>query len=328
MTDLLHCANRTGRQAAFHIHLKSNVMAESPAEKLVVKCACSARFRVPATAAGKRIKCPKCAEPVRVSAGPVDAKSPDSSRDPSGQGRTTATSSASIGKAMPRKAARPITNEAIAAPATGDLLEMLAGDEATAVTTDPGMKQTCPNCASPMASEAVICVGCGYDRRTGKTRKMASGVDSEPAAKVSALDVVKAIPIATGGAKIMFGLLGSSIGAGLGAGLWFGILVSANREMSLIAWIVGVLAGIGMYAGYRDKTAFAGMIAGAVAFAGIFGAKVAFAAHLFGSVVFSDFGLLAKAIGESMFNPWDAICSLIAIATAYGIASGMTYNDD
>ncbi len=43
-------------------------MTAAQPEKITIKCKCGGRFRVPATAVGKKVKCPKCNEVVRISA--------------------------------------------------------------------------------------------------------------------------------------------------------------------------------------------------------------------------------------------------------------------
>jgi hypothetical protein len=109
-----------------------------------VKCRCGAQFGAGAHLAGKTVKCPKCQQPLQI---PAAASAPAA--------------------AAPAPAAKPAAAPAPAAaprPATtfDELFDEL------------GIKQkatgdlACPGCGEELAPEAVICVHCGYDRRTGK----------------------------------------------------------------------------------------------------------------------------------------------------------------
>lgn len=299
-------------------------MADTAPEKIVVKCACNAKFRVPASVAGKRVKCPKCEQPVRIPTGGVLIQKPSSD----GLAKASASNAGGgVKNAAPAKSKSPTTRPPPVPSGGGDLLDMLAVEEQTSVSADPARQNTCTNCASPLSADAVVCVSCGFDTRTGKARKLAMTPEEEAANKISAKDIVKAIPIPEGSMRLMYGLIGSAVGTSLGVGLWYGILVAAQREMAYIAWILGVLAGIGMYVGYRDRTPFAGILAGAMSLVGIFAAKIFYAAHELGSSVFSNLGLVIPEVGKSMANPFDILFALLAIGSAYGIASGLSGED-
>jgi len=92
-------------------------------------CQCGKAFAAPDNLAGKTVKCPGCGQPLRIPA--------------------------------PAPAARqaPVTPPAPAFGGIGDLL-----DEA-GFTQHAGPR--CPQCDSPIAPQAVVCVKCGFNRQTG-----------------------------------------------------------------------------------------------------------------------------------------------------------------
>lgn len=96
---------------------------------------------------------------------------------------------------------------------------MLAVEEQTSVSADPARQNTCTNCASPLSADAVVCVSCGFDTRTGKARKLAMTPEEEAANKVTAKDIVKAIPLPTGSVSMLVGVVGSAVGAAIGGGI-------------------------------------------------------------------------------------------------------------
>jgi hypothetical protein len=115
--------------------------------KIVVACACGAKFAAGAELAGKRVKCPKCGNALTVGAA---------------QGAVTPSSQATAGGAAAIPVASPAT------PAFGGDFG-LAGllDEAGVKQKATG-ENACPSCGEFMAPEALLCIHCGYNRKTGK----------------------------------------------------------------------------------------------------------------------------------------------------------------
>jgi len=95
-----------------------------------VKCTCGAGFKAQDHLAGKRVKCPKCANAITIPAAKPDVANP------------------------------PAGTQANANP----LMDLL--DEAGVKATSTG--PTCPACNSEMDPSAVICVSCGYNMATGE----------------------------------------------------------------------------------------------------------------------------------------------------------------
>ena len=63
-------------------------------------------------------------------------------------------------------------------------------------------------------------------------------------------------------------------GAVIGALIWLGIGVASGYEFGIVAWLVGILAGVGMQAGTRSQSSAAGGIAACFALFGILLGKV------------------------------------------------------
>ncbi len=124
-------------------------MSETTSDRIEVQCACGVKLKVPASAAGRRARCPKCSATFAVPA-------------PAGQGIT---------------------------PSGDGWLDELAAQERTATSTPPaesaatgtpaepraavptsGIKP-CPHCGAALVGDAVLCTSCGYSLKTGQTKK-------------------------------------------------------------------------------------------------------------------------------------------------------------
>jgi hypothetical protein len=113
-----------------------------------------------------------------------------------------------------------------------------------------------------MAADAVVCMLCGYDTKTGKIRKR----KTEVAAKRSA----------SGGSTmtLLRGTLFSFLAAMMAAGLWAVVAFFTGREFGILAWGLGAMAGYGMALGHDDDDGTtAGIIAAVMSFVGIVAAK-------------------------------------------------------
>ena len=104
---------------------------------------CGTGFQAKDSLAGKRVKCPKCAQPITIG-------QPTASK-----GRT--------GKGTAKKSGAPVA----AAGGHNPVLDLL--DE---VQVKPAVRgPICPNCSKAMSQLAVVCVECGYNVETGKQLK-------------------------------------------------------------------------------------------------------------------------------------------------------------
>jgi len=99
-----------------------------------VKCGeCSASFKAKDSLAGRKVKCPKCKEPLRIPSPP------------------------------PQQAARASAPAAPAAASHNPLLDLL--DEQN-IGSNTGGKM-CENCAGSMEPGAIICMECGFNHQSG-----------------------------------------------------------------------------------------------------------------------------------------------------------------
>ena len=145
-----------------------------------VECKCGNEFGAPSKYAGKKVKCPKCSDPLVV---------------PQSNGKEKQ-NAATTGKAIPVKcacgksfAAKPeLKGKTVRCPSCKEPLKVgapgkpatSAGPEKASFTEDafadiglrgseeggPGRK--CPECRKPMGPEDILCINCGYNERLGR----------------------------------------------------------------------------------------------------------------------------------------------------------------
>lgn len=123
-------------------------MSSSTTDRITVACACGARLKVPAAAAGKRARCPKCGEPFTV---PAPEPPPAPPADLAG-------SAADDLSVLEQASAAP--GAAVAAP--------------------------CPGCGAALPLGAVLCTACGYNLKTGRKLKGAKVGSAAGSAAVGA----------------------------------------------------------------------------------------------------------------------------------------------
>ncbi len=121
---------------------------------------CGVGFKAKDTLAGKKVKCPKCAQPILI------PKSPKTSQTQV--------------KNAPAKAA--------SGGAYNPLLDLLDEVEVKSVTRGP----VCPSCNGAMTPNAVVCVECGYNVETGEQLKTAVYDDDDDEVGVSDLGMTDA----------------------------------------------------------------------------------------------------------------------------------------
>ncbi len=209
----------------------------------IVRCQCSAKLRVPAAAAGRKVKCPKCGFKILVGA-------PTSASSATPQPANTAP--------PPVPSSPPMEED--------NLLDDLLSSEASSETAQgPDLlahQKTCPKCKAQMTKDAKVCLSCGFDPAI---------VGNEPAKKSIATSKVGGL--AKGASRFGIGCALSAGGALIGAGVWYFVLMSTGWEHGLIAWGVGLLAGLGMKIGYGQENMRGAMVAMAMALMGILVAK-------------------------------------------------------
>ena len=125
--------------------------AATGGEKIAAQCQCGAKFAAPPNLAGRKVACPKCKQPVQI---PAAKQAPAKPTAPA--------------QAPAKKPAEP---EPLPSLGGGGGLDDLL-DEVGVEGKQTG-ESYCPECSAPFVSEeAIICVQCGYNRKTG--RKLAT----------------------------------------------------------------------------------------------------------------------------------------------------------
>ena len=109
--------------------------ANGSSAAIKASCSCGKSFKAPAKAAGKKVRCPACKEPVTIPGGKK--------------------SKAKIAAA----ASAPSADDGV-----GSLLDEVGFQRS-------GGAGRCPNCKEDLLEEAVLCVACGYNLETGKMLK-------------------------------------------------------------------------------------------------------------------------------------------------------------
>ena len=218
-------------------------MAAGTGEKITVQCACGAKLKAPASAVGRKARCPKCGATLTVHAPPPQEED---------------------GFDAMYDLASDANSAAASAPA-----------EQVAVL--------CPACRTRMEAGAVLCTHCGYDTRTGKALKTSTTAAAEPtvirpaaagtafpaALRTSVQTQADSTTGAGDGGNLIKGALISAVFAFVGALVWYFIAKATEREIGWIAWGVGLAAGFGMMIGYNGTSVKSGAVAATMAVAGI-----------------------------------------------------------
>lgn len=289
---------------------------------IVVTCkACAGRFSVGEQHAGKTAKCPRCGERLAI----PRPKAGETSRPE---------------LAVPPTPSVPAKPKPAAPPSSG-LADLLDEAELPRVSSS-GPK--CPACGLPVAANAVLCVQCGYDSRTGTrlaASKPAAATDSAADETGKAKKKKKSKRASAAAASYLRGCICCAVGVVIGAAIWYGVAMATGYEVGWIAWGMGALAGLGMQLGYGKDDDLSGITAALMAVLGIFLAKWL----IFVNVLLPIFEGLQETLREAlapgqelpskshlffhgMFNLIDGIFILLAFFSAYKIGSGKASDDD
>jgi hypothetical protein len=299
---------------------------------------CRQKYRLKDELAGKKAKCAKCGESMQI----PGAKPVTAGVAPAATAKTAQTSAPKPAAQKPAPAKPVAAVVAPPKPVIADPLPDLSDlfDDSFPVSAQPSRLEStsggssCPKCGERLGANAVVCVKCGYNKKTGKkmTTSHESFSSSTAQKKGSASTLMK-------------GTLFSFIGAMIGAGVWLAIVVFTGYEIGYVAWGLGAAAGVGMAAGHEDDDGTkAGIIASCMAIVGIFAAKLFAYEHIKNNIAeyafegdelegvdpaqMAEFG---QQLGElfaqevtflSMFGPIDALFILLAVGTAYKLGSG------
>lgn len=235
---------------------------------------CKKKYVVKDDAAGKQAKCGKCGSTIRV---PEPAPEPDIEDD----FNLAPLPGEDFGTDLPAPAS---PEEPALAPAAAH--------------------NRCPSCDAPLSPEAVICVSCGFNLKTGK--QMSVEMDDEPTPKKKKRKKKSVDGEQSGGsldpATLARGTAFSLAGASLGGIVWSLVFHLSGWDLNLFALLIGFLAGAGMAIGHEDDDGtVAGLIAGGIAFGGIFLTKILLF-HMFIGSYFSDESIERGAAVDFVYN--------------------------
>ncbi len=178
------------------------------------KCdSCGTGFTAKAALAGKRVKCPKCKNPMTI---PPATGGAQPSHKRTGQKRATGTK---------------------AAPVHNPLLDLL--DEAGVESTPTG--PVCESCGNEISPHAVICVNCGFNRETG--RKLETAVfDDEDGGEYSTSGMTDAEKLMARAEKEIEDSPVTAVGQDFGDGA--DSIVIAGVSLVVLAIVVAIGIGI------------------------------------------------------------------------------------
>lgn len=117
-----------------------------------VTCACGQSFAANDALAGKRVKCPKCAQPLQI----PGAASAAPAKPPAGGAAQQQTRTQ---QPRPQQPSPP-------APAVDSFASVF--DEVGLKPQQANAGPSCPNCRAPMAPGAILCVQCGFNQKLGR----------------------------------------------------------------------------------------------------------------------------------------------------------------
>jgi hypothetical protein len=206
-----------------------------------VVCTCGKKLKAPASAVGRKARCPKCQNVLTVKP-PPPPKSSAAEDDP-----------------------------------FDALYDLAAASEQAAQAQE--FAPRCPNCRGEMSPGAVLCTNCGFDTRTGKSiaakaaaaAPKVSGTRYDPAKAAAAAEAARKNKNAgtdkmAPQASYWKGLAACAGGAAIGGIVWFLIAYFTGYEVYYVLLLVAVLAGVGMQWGQQGYSYLGGFTAAGMTF--------------------------------------------------------------
>lgn len=206
--------------------------------------ACAKSYGVPDQYAGRRIKCPNCGEAARVPTAEIDQDTSMSLADPA----DTDATAADDGLGAPEQSAAMQDDASIGS----------APERQPSATAGGAVGGACPSCGYAYNPGAKICIKCG--------RHLATGINAKTIAAGK-----KAGTLA---GKAGLAMAASGVAAIVGGVVWAVVAVKANHELGILAWGIGLLAGGGIIAFTKERSARLGVAAVAFALLGLVIGKV------------------------------------------------------
>jgi hypothetical protein len=152
-------------------------------------------------------------------------------------------------------------------PEMASFLDDLPTSEET--ESSAGIRAACPGCGSTITSDAIVCMNCGCNTKTGrgnKTKSLKAKSNTSGAgiaAKAGSFALAPVLPI-----------IGASIGGVIGAAVWAAVAYFLNFELGILAIGVGWICGLGAALFSRGGNAYAGGVAVVIALIAIIMGKL------------------------------------------------------
>lgn len=291
----------------------------SDANFVKVSCTCGKNFKAPATAVGKRARCPGCGATLTIAAAPAARSSRPAPA-------ASAMQRASTAVAQSRPVTRPQLQPAMAAVSDDpfDALDELARQEETAAPLEDAAR--CDNCAAPMAQGAVLCTNCGFDTRTGKklgVQKAAAPVS--PATLAGRGEKIKgAVDQNAPTGSFAMGLVLSLVFAAVASIVWIALAYLTGFTIGYVAILIGAAAGIGMHLGHKGHSRLGGITAAALTLAVILAAKLIvlemYLARMHPPRTIDTYD--SVKLGYYFFSPIGLVIIAVGVAAAFRTANG------
>jgi hypothetical protein len=301
-------------------------LAMSEADFIKVTCGCGKSFKAPATAVGKKARCPSCSAIMVIAAGAAVRLAGAAAPGQASAGRRSpAVAGQSRAVSRPQPAIEPAgAEDAVDAQNSLDALDELAR-QAEAAPALPDVAR-CNQCAMPMPQGGVLCIHCGYDTRTGK--KLAVAVAAAPA-KPAAFTaggrkgkptIDRMAPNGSFAAGMVVSLL-FAVGASV---VWIALAYATGITIGYVAILIGGAAGVGMQIGHKGYSRAGGYGAAALTFVAILLAKLIVLEMLLSRAGShrSIADLDPAKLGYYLFGPIGLIIIVIGMAAAFRTANG------
>jgi hypothetical protein len=246
-------------------------------DTITVVCPCGKKLKAPASAAGKKAKCPACGNVMKLEA---SAGAPAVPPVPQAAGATTARKAAAPPPPPP-----PADHSDDAGADLDGLYELAAAEKQARATGAVDDSPRCPKCFSEMPSGAVLCTNCGFDLRSRKQITVQTGnPNTKTKPKAGGL-----FGGGQGGSKpgkkdkmapqgsFLIGVACCAGFAAAGAVVWFLIGWLTGYSIGFVAMGVGALAGVGMQIGQKGYSKLGGVVAAALTLVAIIVANIAIA---------------------------------------------------
>lgn len=139
---------------------------ESDGDRIRFTCGCGARIAVPASVAGRKVRCPKCAAALRVPAAAAIGDAPASADTLDAEELLGALAS---GTPLSREQVSDSGDDGLYRLSQAEPLPPPPPREPKEHQIAAGPPKTCPSCRKQLPGSAKICVDCGVDLKTGRS---------------------------------------------------------------------------------------------------------------------------------------------------------------